>query len=164
MKDYYNLTIRKNSDITLKLVNIESELQKASDEKRKIYIRIHSIKGLFELFIPPLIGYLKYYQSGVIDSYYVEEEKQKIIKENNFFSVINIKKPTTFLCSIESDQTLIVYSSLHIIGTFKGTLIFQNNEAIVIAKKMENAKIINCMGVFDKVCGTNKIIKGNENL
>lgn len=164
MKEYYNLTISECSNINLKLRNIERKLEEAHDENKKLYIRIRSSAQLFELFIPPLIGYLKYYQSGVIDSYYVEEEKHKIIKENNFFSVINIKRPTTFLCDIDCEQTLMVYSSLTILGTFKGTLIIQNNKAVVIAKKMENAKVINCMGVFDKVNGINKIIKGNENL
>ena len=164
MKQYYNLTISEYSNIPLKLKDIERELEKAKYEDKTLYIRIKSSAQLFELLIPPLIEYLKYYRSGIIDSYYVEEEKHKIVKQNNFYSVISIKKPTTILCDIDKEQTLMVYSSLTILGTLKGTLIIQNNKAVVIIKKMENAKVINCMGIFEKINGSNKILKGNESL
>ena len=143
---------------------VSRQPSKTKDEDKTLYIRIKSSAQLFELLIPPLIEYLKYYRSGIIDSYYVEEEKHKIVKQNNFYSVINIKKPTTILCDIDKEQTLMVYSSLTILGTLKGTLIIQNNKAVVIIKRMENAKVINCMGIFEKINGSNKILKGNESL
>ena len=67
MKQYYNLTISEYSNIPLKLKDIERELEKAKDEDKTLYIRIKSSAQLFELLIPPLNEYLKYYRRGTID-------------------------------------------------------------------------------------------------
>ena len=132
----YTWLCEKESDVSQGFVDLEKALSECKESNDILSIDVIVNKNIFDDVFLPLLGRLDYYQSGFINSY-------KVIKDE-----VQIFKKDIFPDPIEVTMVIHLQSELVIMSDVKGTIIFENAEAKLIAKKLDSAKLVHPSGSF----------------
>ena len=144
----YTWLCEKANDVSQGFAELEKALSECKESNNILSIDVIVNKDIFDDVFLPLLGRLDYYQSGFINSYKVIKNEVQILKEDIFPDEMTIKKPTIIFFPIEDTMVIHLQSELVIMSEVKGTIIFENAEAKLIAKKLDNAKLVHPSGSF----------------
>lgn len=148
MNRKYTFICDKAGEINAKFSELEAKLEKCKERGETLFIDVIVAKNIFDDVFLPLLGRLDYYRSGTINSYKVIKEEMEILREDIYPNELFIDKPTIIFFAIDSDTVIHLKNEVVIMNEVKGTIIFENQEARLVARKLNNAKLIHPSGTF----------------
>ena len=140
------------------LANIESIFNSFTSQ---VYMKLEVSKDLFEESLSLIVPKLSFYNKGIITSLNVIDKSFYEYEEDDFPLVKTLDQKSLIKFKIPREMTLKISSFAIFLGEVEGTLILENEDATVVCKKLNNAKIINTKS-SSYLTKENVFIKGDQ--